>query len=111
MENGRIPKDILYGQFATGKRDIGRPQLRYRDVVKRDLKALEIKTEHCEELTTDGLSWRSTVRLKTEEDTLMRSAEEKQKSAVTHTIHSMTSATCVMLRLVQPRTALFHQDN
>ena len=81
MENGRIPKDILYGQFATGKRDIGRPQLRYRDVVKRDLKALEIKTEHSEELTTDGSSWRGTptVRLKTGENTLKRAAEEKQK--------------------------------
>ena len=25
MEDGRIPKDILYGQLATGKRRTGRP--------------------------------------------------------------------------------------
>ena len=45
MEDGRIPKDILYGQIATGKRDTGRHQLRFRDVIKRDLKALKVNTE------------------------------------------------------------------
>ena len=96
MEDGRIPKDILYGQLATGKRDTGRPQLRYRDVVKRDLKAIEINTEHWEELATDRLSWRSTltVRLKTGEDQLKSAAEEKRSrrkercnSNSTETIH------------------------
>jgi len=96
MEDGRIPKDILYGQLATGKRDTGRPQLHYRDVVKRDLKALEINTEHWEELATDRSSWRSTltVQLKTGEDQLKRAAEEKRTcrkerfySYSTETIH------------------------
>ena len=41
-EDGRIPKDILYGQLAVGKRPRGRPQLRYKDVCKRDMRALEI---------------------------------------------------------------------
>ena len=31
MENGRIPKDLLYGELMTGKRLTGRPQLRYND--------------------------------------------------------------------------------
>ncbi|KAL8624685.1 hypothetical protein ACOMHN_038231 [Nucella lapillus] len=39
MEDGRIPKDILNGEFASGKRSVGRPQLRCKDVCKRDLKA------------------------------------------------------------------------
>ena len=42
MEDSRIPKDILYGQLAVGKRPRGRPQLRYKDVCKRDMRALEI---------------------------------------------------------------------
>ena len=40
MEDWRIPKDILYGELASGKRSVGRPRLRYKDVCKRDLKAL-----------------------------------------------------------------------
>ena len=32
----RIPKDILYGELATGTRPIGRPILCFKDVCKRD---------------------------------------------------------------------------
>ena len=45
MGDGRIPKDILYGELASGRRTKGRPQLRYKDVCKRDMKALDINTE------------------------------------------------------------------
>ena len=37
-QDGRLPKDILYGELATGSRPTGRPTLRYKDVLKRDLK-------------------------------------------------------------------------
>ena len=43
MEDGQIPKDVLYGKLASGKRSVGRPQLRYKAVCKRDLKALDNK--------------------------------------------------------------------
>ena len=35
MHDGRLPKDILYGELATGYRPTGRPMLRCRDL-KRD---------------------------------------------------------------------------
>ena len=35
-------KDLLYGELVQGKRPTGRPQLRFKDVCKRDLKALNI---------------------------------------------------------------------
>ena len=38
VTDGRLPKDILYGELATGSRPTGRPTLRYKDVLKRDLK-------------------------------------------------------------------------
>ena len=35
MNDGRIPKDILYGELCSGKKSAGRPQLRYKDVCKK----------------------------------------------------------------------------
>ena len=30
MNDGRIPRDLLYGELSAGRSNIGRPQLRYR---------------------------------------------------------------------------------
>lgn len=38
MEDGRIPKDMLYGELAVGTKPKDRPVLRYKDICKRDLK-------------------------------------------------------------------------
>ena len=49
MNDGKIPKDLLYGELSDEKLNIGGPQLRYRDVCKRDIKELNIdmgKTRH-----------------------------------------------------------------
>jgi len=61
MEDGRIPKDILFGDLASGKRAIGRPRLRYKDVCKRDMKALDIDIESWEDIAANRARWRSTV--------------------------------------------------
>ena len=61
MENGRIPKDIIYGELASGRRTKGRPQFSYKDVCKRDMKALNIKTESWEDLAADRMIWRGTL--------------------------------------------------
>ena len=53
MEDGRIPKDLLYGELATRKRPTGWPQLRFKDVCKRDLQALDINTDSWEITATD----------------------------------------------------------
>ena len=37
MPNNRIPKQILFGELANGKRQIGRPKLKYKDLCKRSL--------------------------------------------------------------------------
>ena len=44
MEDGRIPKDILYGDLALRSRTTGRPHQRYKDVCVRDMKAVDIDT-------------------------------------------------------------------
>ena len=48
MEDGRLPKDILYGQLPSAPRPVGCPKLRRKDVLKRYLKALNISTENWE---------------------------------------------------------------
>ena len=57
MKDGCIPKDLLYGELATGKRPTGRPQLRFNDVCKRDLQALGINKDSWEVTATDRNAW------------------------------------------------------
>ena len=80
MEDGRIPKDILYGELVSGKRTVGRPQLRFKDVCKRDMKALDINTETWEDTAADRSRWRSVLRkqLKYGEERILAAAEEKR---------------------------------
>ena len=82
MEDGRIPKDILYGELATGRRSTGRPHLRFKDVCKRDMRALDINTESWEGLANDRSRWRSTLNkhLKSGEEKLMNMAAVKRTS-------------------------------
>ena len=80
MEDGRIPKDLLYGKLATGKRPTGRPQLRFKDVCKRDLQALGINTDSWEVTATDRDAWRHTVKsgvITVRRNTAIKSGREK----------------------------------
>ena len=61
LKDGRIPKDILYSEQAKGKRTTGRPHLRYKDVCKRDLKAIGIDINSWEELAGDRYRWRQAL--------------------------------------------------
>ncbi|XP_052712455.1 uncharacterized protein LOC128186658 [Crassostrea angulata] len=72
MDDGRIPKDILYGELRSGKRSTGRPQLRFKDVVKRDMKALDIDVRSWEDLAADRPRWTSTLlrQIKSGEESL-----------------------------------------
>ena len=64
MEDGWIPKDLLYGELADGKRNIGRPALRFKDACKRDMKTLNIDTTTWEEIADDRSKWRSLLHKK-----------------------------------------------
>ena len=72
MGDGRIPKDLLYGQLALGCLPVGRPALRYKDVYKRDPKLTDINPECWEKLADDRDGWRLAVR------DGVRSGEEKR---------------------------------
>ena len=50
LEDGRIPKDLLYGKLSGGSRSRGRPRLRFKDTCKRDLKSAAIDIQSWESL-------------------------------------------------------------
>ena len=78
MDDGRIPKYILYGEL--GRRTTGLPHLRYKDVCVRDMKAVDIDTISWEGLAADRTKWRSALKqhLKREKDKLMTDAANKR---------------------------------
>ena len=86
MDDGRIPKDLLYGELAQGKRPTGRPQLRYKDACKRDLKALGIDINGWEILASERSAWRQAVQegLSEFEETLAEQAEIKRQTRKAH---------------------------
>ena len=61
MEDGCIPKDLLYGELATGARYRGHPQLCYKDVCKCDMKACKIDTDSWEAFADDRTLWKQQV--------------------------------------------------
>ncbi|KAK4307313.1 hypothetical protein Pmani_020917 [Petrolisthes manimaculis] len=62
MKDGRIPKDMLYRELATGSKPAGRSVLHYKDVCKRDLKAGDINPANWETVAADRNGWRLAVR-------------------------------------------------
>ncbi|KAI8517538.1 hypothetical protein Bbelb_035550 [Branchiostoma belcheri] len=57
MDHSRLPHQVLYGQLADGKRDRGRPKLRFVDVCRRDLKLFNIGTDW-EDIAQVRNTWR-----------------------------------------------------
>ena len=48
MEDGRIPKDLMYGELSTVKSKKDRPYLRFMDAYNCDMKACGINTNSWE---------------------------------------------------------------
>ena len=91
MECQRLPREILYGELRDGARRVGRPLLRYRDTVKRDLKAANIDIANWELIAGDRIAWRHQVQAGVEEaeekgkvQELARRTARKKRAASTH---------------------------
>ena len=61
LDSNRLPKQILFSQLSTGCRNRGRPKLRYKDTVKRHLKAKDIDVDSWYTQAQDRTSWRSMI--------------------------------------------------
>eukprot|EP00058_Branchiostoma_floridae_P014340 XP_002599828.1 hypothetical protein BRAFLDRAFT_70297 [Branchiostoma floridae] len=61
MDDHRLPKILLYGELAEGKRHVGRPKLRYKDSLKATLKDFSIPVDSWELAASDRSQWRRLV--------------------------------------------------
>ena len=81
MDDGRIPKDLLYGELVVGKRSQGRPMQCFRNVCKKDLRDCQIDIQSWESQADDRDLWKRTVKqgIATFESNQRKEAEEKRK--------------------------------
>ena len=82
MNDSRFPKAVFYGELAKGKRLLGGQRLRYKDVVKRHIKATHITVDHWVTLAQDRQQWRQTIYKG-------KSHIEEDRSHKYHTISAM----------------------
>jgi len=61
MEDNRLPKQVLYSELPDAHRPIGRPKLRFRDMLQRDLNAFSITSTSWEKLASDKRDWKSAI--------------------------------------------------
>ena len=58
----RLPKQVLYSQLSSGQRKSGRPRLRFKYTIKRNLKMRDIKIDLWTSLSQQRNIWRATVK-------------------------------------------------
>ena len=100
LDSGRIPKQIFYSELATGKRSLGAPKKRYKDVLKSNLKKTNMDIKNWESLAADRSAWRVAIHQGTQhyEASQHQLAEEKRakrkarRDAPTHS--AVTGTTC-----------------
>ena len=62
MEDTRLPKAVFYGELKEGKRDRGAPRKRYKDQLRRQLKAADIPEDNWETCARSRESWRGQIK-------------------------------------------------
>lgn len=58
MPHKRIPSAIFFGQLSDAKRNVGRPKLRFKDVLKRDLADFEVPQHSWVSTAQDQKVWK-----------------------------------------------------
>ena len=99
VEDGRIPKDIMYEHLAIGSRPVGCPALRFKDVCKRDMKACDISPADWEVVAEDRDRWRQAVRegiRQADEKRSQKAAEkrDRRKRSTASTSSQPSNCTC-----------------
>ena len=82
MDDSRIPRQLMYGELKEGSRKQGRPKLRYKDTLKRNIKWCDIQPRQLEAAAADRPAWRSLTSAATaafEEDRRQRLAAARDR--------------------------------
>ncbi|XP_068739250.1 uncharacterized protein [Montipora capricornis] len=64
MDHARLPRQLLNSQLCEGKRNQGRPRLRFKDTVKRNMEKLDIDRSPWQQKAKDRAVWRNLIRPK-----------------------------------------------
>ena len=95
MEDGRLPKDVLYGELTSGSRPVGRPMLRYKDVCKGGMKSAEINPDSWEAAAADRSNWRHwCAEAEARREELWHDKRERQRARAASAPSQPTSYTC-----------------
>ena len=62
MPDERIPKQLLYGEFADGKRSVGGLKKHFKDTLKTSLKSFDIDIDTWAKVAVDRPTWRSLTK-------------------------------------------------
>ena len=62
MSPERLLKQILYSQLSSGHRKRGRPRLRFKDTIKRNLKLRDTKADSLTIFSQQRDKWRAIVK-------------------------------------------------
>jgi hypothetical protein len=79
MSDARLPKQLLYGELAAGKRKVGGQRKRFKDSLKASMKSLNINPDSWETLAQDRHTWRSTISKSAEDAEQLRLEESRSK--------------------------------
>ena len=93
MPDHRIPKQLLYGELASGKRSVGGQRKRFKDSLKTSLKAMNIDWESWESHALDRPHWRHLVCTGSKTSEQSRVAAAREKSATRKVRSASTSST------------------
>ena len=90
MDDKRLPKQIFYGELLTGARPPYKPRMRFKDVIKHNLKELEIDDKIWETLSENRSVWRKMIfdgcksfeKKRTEHSNLKRALRKQDTSVI-----------------------------
>ena len=86
MEDNRLPKQLMFGELASGKRKQGRHFKRFKDCVKASISHAKITPKELEPRAHDRTGWRALTRhamdtLEERRHTQTEEARERRKAS------------------------------